>query len=278
MAERRDITIDTAGLQDIALKGVRRTIAFLGLGLKAVANGPPTSVALESNFQFHWFPEPLPDAAAKEIAIEYEAWLIGAGLKELDLFFGLFLDEVWDWLRLAECHGQQATIAVPDTAFRAKTRVSTKLEAVEARLGISSPWSSYFDGYSLARNALSHNAGVIRTRDTNEDGKLRLHWRGPDVVIQAPDKEVVMNQRGAPLPQVFEQGAQVLFRMTEREAEFAVGAPIRLSKFDLSEICFSYQVASQLVIKGFVEHLVAKGIPNVSAPVNEIPDDQSGGR
>lgn len=264
MAERREVTIDTAGLQDIALKGVRRTIAFLGLGLKAVAGGPPTSVALESNFQFHWFPEPLPDDAAKEIAVEYEAWLVGAGLKELDLFFGLFLDEIWDWLRLTEFHGQQPTITIPDASFRAKTKVSKKLEAVEAKLAITSPWSSYFDAYSLARNALSHNAGVVRARDTNEEGKLRLHWRGPDIVIKAPDKEVVLNQRKAQLPQVFEQGGQVLLRMAEREAEFAVGAPIRLSKFDLSEICFSYQVVSQLVIKGFVEHLTAKGIPNLT--------------
>ena len=270
MNTRREITIDTNGLQDIALRGVRRATAFLGLGLKALADGPPKSVTVESGFRIQWFPDPLPDAVAAEIAHEYETWLVGSALKELDLFFSMFLDEVWDWLKLAESHGKPLTADhKPDASFRAKTKVSEKLKLVEAAIGVSSSWSAYFDGYSVARNCLTHNAGVLRLRDCNLDGALELKWRGPDVVVKSPTEEVVLNSRGEMPTQVFGPDAEASFRMTERTHRVEVGKPIQLSRFDLSEMCFSYQLAASDVINGFVATLRDKGI--VAKEASEQP-------
>jgi hypothetical protein len=203
LPERLSLSIDIAGIQDIAQRGARRAIAFIGLGLQATRDGPPKSVTLESRFAVHWFPDPLPLEAAEEIGREYEAWLIGSALKELDLYFALFLDEVWEWTRLSEFHGRQFPPGFGrDQKFRNNTNVGKKLQQVEAALGV---------------NALTHNAGVVRTQDTNQSGALSIRWHAPTVVIKADGEEYRIDQRGLMPDRSFNSEAQVVFRMSERD-------------------------------------------------------------
>jgi hypothetical protein len=218
LPERLSLSIDIAGIQDIAQRGARRAIAFIGLGLQATRDGPPKSVTLESRFAVHWFPDPLPLEAAEEIGREYEAWLIGSALKELDLYFALFLDEVWEWTRLSEFHGRQFPPGFGrDQKFRNNTNVGKKLQQVEAALGVKGISSDFFDGYSFARNALTHNAGVVRTQDTNQSGALSIRWHAPTVVIKADGEEYLIDQRGLMPDRSFNSEAQVVFRMSERD-------------------------------------------------------------
>src|ERR1700682_3944254 len=119
-----NVSVDIAAIQEIAQRGVRRTVAFLGLGLWVLRDGPPTSVTLESRFLVQWFPDPLPAESAAEIADEYQAWIIGSALRKLDQHFALFLDEVWERTRLAEFHGRQIPSGFgPDKKFKNDTNV-----------------------------------------------------------------------------------------------------------------------------------------------------------
>jgi len=62
-----------------------------------------------------------------------------------------------------------------------------------------------------------------------------------------------------------------VFRMSERERVIAVGERITLSKFDLSEICLSYQNAAETISKGLVEYLKARGILAPDPPSIVVP-------
>ena len=271
LSKRAELSIDIAAIQDIAQRGVRRAIAFLGLGLRATCDGPPKSVTLESRFSIHWFPDPLPPDVAEEISREYEAWITGSALKELDQYFALFLDEVWDWIRLSEFHGCQLPTGFgPDRKFRSKTNVGKKLNVVEAALGVKGISSGFFDAYSFARNALTHNAGIVRQQDTNRRGALSIRWHAPTVVIKADGDEYAIDQRGCMPQRVFSSEAQLVFRMTEREQVVALGERIALSRFDLSEICFSYQNAAETISKGLSEYLKGKGITSADPSVNIV--------
>jgi hypothetical protein len=253
-----NVSVDIVAIQEIAQRGVRRTFAFLGLGLSALRDGPPTSVTLENRFLVQWLPDPLPAESAAEIAHEYEAWIIGSALRELDQHFGLFLDEVWEWTRLGDFHGRQIPAEFgPDQKFK-QTNVCGKLAQVEAKLGIKGISSDFFSSYTLARNALSHNNGVVRLRDTNRSGSLSIRWHTPTVVIKADGKEHIFDQHGESPDRIFGSDAEAVFRMSEREAVILEGQRIALSRFDLCGICISYQNAAETVSNGLAQFLKGK--------------------
>jgi hypothetical protein len=262
MSARQEISINSDAIKDIALRGVRRAVAFLCLGLQATRNGLPTSVVLDSKFVIQWFPDPLPSELARELSGEYESWIIGSALKELDQYFGMFLNEIWGWMRMIEFHGKALPPGFgPDKKFIDDTNVARKLSHVEKSLGVKAGiGSDFFNDYSLARNALSHNVGIVRDRDANDAGMLVIRWHAPTLVIKSEGEEHIFDQTSGLTDRVFGAESQVVFRMRERSAKFVVGERIALSRFDLSEICFSYQNAADTLTKEFVEYLVAKGV------------------
>jgi len=259
---RQDVSINADAIKDIALRGVRRAVAFLCLGLQATRKGPPDSVALDSKFVIQWFPDPLPTELAAELAIEYENWIIGSALRELDQYFGMFLNEIWHWMRLVQFHGQTLPPDFgSDKKFLDDTNVARKLSEIEQSLGVKAGIASgFFGSYSLARNALTHNLGVVRDRDANEDGALVVRWHAPTIVVKADGQEYVIDQSAGVTDRVFTSDAQVGFRMRERQAIFNVGDRVTLSRFDLSEICFSYQNAADSILKEFLKSLRLRGI------------------
>jgi hypothetical protein len=236
-------------------------VAFASLGSRTEAP-PPTSLVLDARFQVQFFPEPLPVETAQIVVQEYEAWLVGSALKELDQHFAAFLDEVWHVLRLTEHHGRELpTDYGPDKPFLGDTNAARKLSLVATALQLEVSQASAIEGLSFARNALSHNRGVVRERDTNEPGLLRLTWQTPLVVIKnsATGTEVDSESPGFH-SRVFGADDQPYFRMAAREKAFAVGDRIMLSAYELSGIIWSYQNASNTIIQGLHAHCVAKGI------------------
>lgn len=267
MQEIKVLNIDMIAVREIALTGVRRASAFVGLGLKAIQGGPPKSVALDTRCSILWIKEPLSEEAGLNIASEYETWLVGAGLKELDQHFAIFLDQIWELERATKFHNQILEHDLStDKKFESETNVAKKLLQVGKALDLENLHSDYFQGYSNARNALSHNAGKVRDRDCTEDGNLVLRWIAPEFVIPIDDGLHVIDQRsGLPSPQI--KAETILsFRMREREARFAVGDLLRLSPYDISEICFSYQQMADQICRGLEALFIARGIPVPSVP------------
>lgn len=73
-SERRSapvqLVIDFAKLIDIASVGVRRAAAFLAIGLSATENYVPTSLALERDSMWHFFPDPVAESVGKDAVTE----------------------------------------------------------------------------------------------------------------------------------------------------------------------------------------------------------------
>ena len=138
MSNRRDVAIDIAAIEDIALRGVRRAVAFLSLGLQSTRNGPPRSVWLESEFKIQWFADPLPAQVATELALEYEKldnWISAQGSS---IYISeCFLTKFGILIRLVEFHGTQLPPEFePDKKFLNDTNVGKKFDQVEQVLGV----------------------------------------------------------------------------------------------------------------------------------------------
>lgn len=253
--------IDLKRVLETARVGVRRAHTFMAVGLQAVESGPPATATLRSSVQFRFLPDPLPEELASSIAREYETWLVGAGLRELDHWFGLFLDQVWQVISVGDLHG--GTIKsdhVIGGKFPAETNVGRKLGQVCDRLGTRGVEQEYFKGFSLARNSLAHAAGIVRAREAREDGQLRLKWLGFDTLISQNGIEELFAFDAPSFEVTDPDGAQLYTKVVERERTFNIGDQIRLTPNELSEICFFYDLKARQVVVLLSEWLRALGL------------------
>ncbi len=259
------MNLNVDAVRETAHLGVRRASSFLALGLKAIEGGPPKSAKLGQHFQILFMPEPLPPEVAENLANDYRAWLVGAALKELDTFLSLALDLAWDIIRIGELHGKPApTEFGPDANFQNKG-TAKKLDIISTTINAEAPWAEYFPAFGLARNCLSHGAGIVRERDTTSDSALIIRWRSPTIIIVDGDKERLFDMRNPPSTEPTENEARVLFRMAEREARYEVGQPLILSADDLTEICLCYQATGDAVSASLVKYLKQLGIAEAAA-------------
>ena len=88
------ININLPAIKNIAVKGVRRTAIFMGLGINAARNPNFKQYELATITGFE-FIEPISD---EQILINFKTefghWIVGNGLRELIETFCVFLDQI----------------------------------------------------------------------------------------------------------------------------------------------------------------------------------------
>lgn len=266
--ERPSLTLDLNQTLEIARLGVRRASAFMAVGLTALSEGPPTSATLPSSMRFGFLPDPLPEPLAVTVSDEYRAWLVGNGLRELDQYFGHFADKVWWTICVGELHGKLVDYDhVIGGNFHANTNVSRKVGQIIQRIGGLGIHGECFDGFSRARNSLGHGAGHVRERDTGPDAELKLRWFAPQALLEQDGVEVPFlgESPSAEIPNPGGAEVSISIKIVERSKSFPVGGPIRLSPFDLSEICFFYNQQAAALIAHLKAWLLDQGIPEPGA-------------
>ncbi|MFN3931865.1 MAG: hypothetical protein ACK4JY_08975 [Brevundimonas sp.] len=256
--QRIEIAVDLNALREVGHVGVRRASCFLGLGLRTTLEGPPDSVTLGETFTYQFMPDPLPDEIRESVASEYEAWIVGSALKELDQYLSLFLDDAWDVIQIMDRHEQAVDMSevLFDQKFRMATNAGKKLARVAEAIGADLDASPH-RSLSLARNALTHTRGVVCVQHTNEDETLRVHWFAPQTYIKEGNEE----RPFAGLVRVEQpDGAQVMMRIEERSERFKLGAKVRLTAHQLSEICFFYHQQIEVIVVRLADFLRQRGL------------------
>jgi hypothetical protein len=258
----RELVVDFAELREISYKGVRRAAAFLGIGLPVTENYVPESLSLTQYSMWQFFPEPIPKSVGMEAVSEFRSWLVGNALRELDLFFNLFLDAIWNTAAWSELHGTRVRSTHTIEQIASETNGAKKFSKVMRKLGDPKPDTSMLWSLSNARNCLSHNGGIVAPRYAKFDGALLIRWIGLEARLQQGERYIVLppvivDAFQAPDPS---QEADVVIVVVEREKRFAIGEKIDLRPEELHEICFYYQQLTDQVVKGLADSLKARGI------------------
>lgn len=261
--EHHHVTINLDLLKSIGTKGVLRASGFLGLAFQRPDAPLPTSATLHGTNTYIFLPDPLPRELAIELITEFNAWLIGNALQELDRYFSLFIDEVWRLLDLTENHGQVVPAGFAVTEISQDTNAARKYEKVAERLAIADPRSDRLWTISNARNCLVHAAGRVRDRDTNDaTGRLKLVWMAMEYRITQGENYVVFGDEPVHAPDP-NQEATMVMAVVDREKFFDVGAPITLTPRELQELCLYYSIVIDTVMAALGQWFAAKGIANL---------------
>lgn len=247
------------------IKGVNRAAAFLGMGLIPTRRAPPKSVTIEGGITWRFLPDPLPENLAKQIALEYKDWLIGNALRELDLHFSLYLDEVWRVTQWGSLHGKTVRSDHRIKEIEGDTNAANKLSRITELLGEENAHAEHLWSLSNARNCFSHNAGIVSERYAKSGGKLKLSWMTFDIELVQGDNVLNITRENFPLsaPDTTKE-AQIRATFRPHERLFEIGQRIDLSEHELNEICGFYYISITETSKKLHDFLISRGIRSVA--------------
>lgn len=261
---RKPIPVNFDQMRDRVGVGIRRASAFLNIGLHAVRDIESIGFGIDAGTIYHFWPEDLPEGVKNEVATEYEAWLLGSCLKELDIFYSLFLDEVWFAIQLLSLHGKPlSTEQKFDEKFAKNTNVANKQKIIAEKLLIDDHYDQ-LNSLSLARNCLTHAAGIVRRGfDCNNENRdmLVLRWRAMDTYAVRSGVEIKMVSFPFDTWQLPGEGEiQIVMRFNDQSQVFPADSKVVLDQTVIAQLCLFYDIICNEVIQGCMNLYRKNGI------------------
>jgi hypothetical protein len=257
------ITINFDQIRDIAYRGVRRTAAFMGLGVNAARDEQFKKYHLSKISMVQVLPDKLNDQSITHLKEEFEKWIISNGLRELVESFGLFLDRVHTACLLMATNKKQISTDDADKfgpAFERKG-VEDKLTTLINRFGITSEKAKYFSSINQARNCITHRQGKVGPEDLWGKETFRLIWWGFEIYAETPSGEKY--SLNPPIPEeglVLKEGGKIMLQIKDRIIEYKMGDIVNLSPSDLGEICYLVQLTTEDIISTTQAYAKSLGI------------------
>lgn len=259
----KKITINFDQIKEIADRGVRRTAAFMGLGINAARDGEFKKYQLSNISMIQVLPDTLDDKSIVHLKEEFEKWIISNGLRELIESFGLFLDQMHKACLMMATHKKQINRDDAEKfgpAFEWKG-VEDKLNTLKNRFGITSDKEKYFSSINQARNCITHRKGNVGTEDLRDEKTFRLIWWGFNLYAETPSGE--KHSLMPPIPEegfFLKEGGSVNLQVRDKIIEYKLGEIVNLSPNDLGEICFLVQLTTGDIIKSALAYAKKIGV------------------
>ncbi|NIZ11109.1 hypothetical protein [Pseudooceanicola sp. HF7] len=259
-----NVKIDIDAMREMVNLAIRRVSAFVRFGLDDLDARDGGDFNLAASIVYRFWPEEITSDSRDAAREEYRAWLVGSCLRELDLFYGLFLDKLWFAIEVGELHGSRIrSDHTFDPKFARKTNVAAKQRAVAIKLEISDYFAE-LNSLSLARNALTHHAGVVRSpSDCNNDARntLIIQWLAFDMLARRGSEERVVDHAPFDTHTLPGDGpVEIGLRFTPRELIFPAGHQIKLAHSQIAELSMFYKILCDKAIAGYKSFLKEKGI------------------
>ncbi len=263
MGNHRKISINLDKIHDIALRGIRRTYVFLGLGLNAAKNPDFNEFHLNTRYTIRLMPEEVSDKHIADFKRNFELWIIANGLRELIESFSVFLSAIYHACLIVDTAKggiSSQTMQSRKIDFDQKG-VGGQLNKLAADYEITCPFADHFDSLTRARNCYAHRLGVVGPRDCNGGDTLILKWRAPEfLIMDNAGKEIVVSFDFQE-PFHVEAGGTVGIRVVDKEKVFQRGTPIAIDQTELLEICLTALFATNDIRDSTLDFLKSRDVP-----------------
>lgn len=240
-----EIKVDFAALQEIAVKGVRRTAVFLGLGINAAADPSMRQYQLSGVAQFKFVPDDVDEKTLTHFKEEFSRWIVACGFRELIETFSVFLDEVHHSCLIVRAANQRMTmdsIAPLDKTFRRHRQgLHGKLDDLRSRFAIEMSEPSFLLSINKARNCLVHRLGIVSREDCSDGDQLTVAWRGIDICVETESGEPIsvhpMSRSTPTQNMVVPPHGWMKGKYCQRSKTFPIKSVVSFLPGELAEIC-----------------------------------------
>lgn len=250
--------------QERAYVGVRRAAAFLGLSERFIEGEFPRSLTLGRSVKRQLLPDPFPEESIDELRGNWQVWIVGNALRELDQFLSLYLDDLYDLIQQAKIVSGEHP---PDYEWKRIDRLTNVAEKHKLILEKCNRFDNeHLDdqkcliSLSLARNCLSHDLGIVTPkRATN--GELVICWLSIRTVIEQDGKTFDLDTVELPF-QLDSNGSDgtVIISCEIAERRFALGSHLRLTADELLGVCIFYQMVIDRLISAVQDYACEQGV------------------
>jgi len=247
----RKIKINYPKILETALKGIRRTVVFMGLGLNAAYNPEFKNYSLTDIAPIQLISDKVDEKTIANFKENFAIWIVGCGFRELIETFSVFLDQVFD----ASLHIAVSTQSVkpeePENLYKKFTfkGIKDKLKDLEKYFGIKSSYSDHLISIQQARNCLTHRQGRVERIDCNNGKALIIKWKGIDYIASTKSGETKKFNVPLKEPLYFKEEGFIGIKFVERKSSFKLGTIIKIPPKDLAEICFFILIVSKEIVK-----------------------------
>ncbi|MEF3365983.1 hypothetical protein V3H18_05480 [Methylocystis sp. 9N] len=272
MAQKLEINVNIDELAGIADLGVRRAAVFMGLGLNAARRDDFNDYELrklpimpgQTGVPIDFVPSGLAEEEVRKFKEHFATWVIGCGLRELLEHYALFLDRVHEACLLVACKNKRLELSNPQKAqkeFENNLGIPRKLDKLLERFRFGPNEADSIKSLYAARNALTHDLGVIKPTRCASGHSFQISWKTFDIFAQGEETGAIHT-----MPQLIGQKTEepmiICGKAVMRERAFPVGSNIVFSQQDLWEICSFFRLfAIPSTRNGFLEFLKAEGVP-----------------
>jgi hypothetical protein len=251
-----EVAINFDAVSEIMAVGANRASSFMFLGIRSADDETIRSVRLDGTYTYQFMPEPLSAEQSKEVRGNFSKWIIGNGLRELDQHFVRALDEAYTLYVLINAGSsiRMGDLTEQLRPFTNKTNAGDKLETVANAFGANASLLPHIRSLAAARNALTHNAGIVSPRNAFGGTDLKVRWRGLDLRVG----EQTFGEDFEPISVT--AGQEIVLAAGDREKIFQIGTEIAFLPHELHEICLTYIIQADEVKLRAIDFARAKGL------------------
>ncbi len=255
------IHVDLDVLLEEALKGVRRAVVFLGLGVNAATDPTFRKYQLTGITNLQLIPDDQPDEQIAHYKEEFRLWVEAGGFRELVESFSVYLDgvhQVCGLITASKASRSQAHSQDVQNRF-SQQGVPNQLNILSQKYNVAPTHPNKLVTLAKARSCFAHRRGLVGCEDINESGVLRVSWLGADMFVEDPDGNQILFDQDS-LPIHLPNGGTVNLRMVERVRDFHRGERLLMSARELAEICWFYTREARATLESVIGFAQSQGV------------------
>lgn len=253
--------IDFSKVQEKALKGIRRSYVFMGLGINSAEDDRLINYQLTPITNLQLLKNDLGDDVVSGFKENYSEWVINNSFRDALESFHIFVEELYLCLIIIKKKATDLGKVKQSVKSFEKLPFPKKMEELKRCFSVSPEFIEHIKSINKARNCLSHRGWVVSKKDFNNVPKTALvvGWRGMNMVLtdQDGERECHMSEL---VGLVTQHETQVGLKFVSREKTFSSCEVLCFEPKELAEILWYWTMEINKMVQCSIEYAKQSGI------------------
>ena len=258
--------INVDAVMEKALKGIRRSYVFMGLGVNSSEDNRLDNYQLTPVTNLQLLQDGLSKDVVSNFKINYKEWVINNAFREALESFHIFVEELFLCLIIIKKKVTDISRVQKDVTRFEKLPFPSKMETLKKEFIVEPEFINHIKSINKARNCISHRGCVVSIKDYNNSSKtaLILAWRGMNMILtdQEGERECHMSELAGV---VTKYETKVGFKFVSREKSFTGGEVLSFEPKELAEVLWYWTMEIKTMTHSAIKYAKNSGVKIVDS-------------
>jgi hypothetical protein len=258
--------IDFDAVQEKALKGIRRSYVFMGLGVNSAEDDRLVNYQLTPVTNLQLLQDGLDKDVVSNFKVNYKEWVINNAFRDALEVFHVFVEDLFICLILIKKRASNIDHIKKEVNRFERLPFPSKMETLKKEFLVEPEFINHIKSINKTRNCMSHRGWVVSVKDYNNSPKsaLVLEWRGMNVVLTDQDGERERHMSEL-IGMVTKHDTQVGLKFVSREKAFTAGQVLSFEPKELAEVLWYWTMEIKRMLRCAIEYAKNSGISFVDS-------------